>query len=176
MCEPTTIAAMMVVSQGVQFVAQRQQTRRQEAYNREAVELEKKRAIAEAQSIRLQQSQQDQAVSREIQDVQRRSREAQATAQVAAGEAGVSGLSVDQTLAEYDVSLGRFLEQTQYQQKLNALSADLQLRDTFAASTMEQHRLDSPVNQPSILEGVTSMATAGIQGYSTGLQIKNART
>jgi hypothetical protein len=104
MCDPST--ALMVAGTATQFVGQQQQASSQNAMNRQRQELGTERAL---QNYRLQTSQaykrmqqEREATGQEIREVARQSRRAQATGTVSAGEAGVTGKSVDAMLDDFE--------------------------------------------------------------------------
>jgi len=104
MCDPATM--MTVAGTATQYVGQQQQASAQNAMNRQRQELGTERAL---QNYRLQTSQaykrmqqEREATGQEIREVSRQSRRAQATGAVSAGEAGVTGKSVDAMLDDFE--------------------------------------------------------------------------
>jgi len=107
MCDPAT--AMMVAQVGgtaAQYYGQEQQAKAQDAFNSQRQALGTERAL---QNYRLQTSQaykriqqEREATGQEIREVSRQSRRAQSTGAVSAGEAGVTGKSVDAMLDDFE--------------------------------------------------------------------------
>ena len=104
MCDPAT--AMMVAGTAAQYYGQEQQAKSQDAFNSQRQALGTERAL---QNYRLQTSQaykriqqEREATGQEIREVSRQSRRAQSTGAVSAGEAGVTGKSVDAMLDDFE--------------------------------------------------------------------------
>ncbi len=171
MCEPTTIAlaglAISAASTATGFIGAQQQADAQEEYN--AFQQEQTRLNAEAayandfnaEQARL--SQEAAADSREIQEAQIDAAKARATARTAAGEAGVSGLSVDALIADFNRSEARFRDATRQQQEFDTLASRDRLRQ---ADARKQSRINSavpqPVQRPSFLGAALRIGGAGV--------------
>jgi hypothetical protein len=110
LCDATAlVAASLIVgtaSQVAQYQGQQAQAKQQYRYAKAAAEEGQALAkqnfqIANAQESELQREEQE-AASQQITQVRKQAAQARSTARVAAGEAGVSGLSVDALLADFD--------------------------------------------------------------------------
>lgn len=105
MCDPTALAiGSLVIGAGSSVASHKAQNDASKANEKEA-----KRAMREAsKDISLQQVQQQDASARTIYEVDRQARSSKALARVSAGEAGVSGASVEALLGDIDRKMGEF--------------------------------------------------------------------
>ncbi len=110
MCDATALIATSLIvgaaSQYSQYEGQKQQAKGQYRYAKAAAEEGQALAkqnfqIANAQESE-RQREEDEAASQQTTQVRKEAAQARSTARVAAGEAGVSGLSVDALLADFD--------------------------------------------------------------------------
>jgi len=101
MCDPVTLTTLAVVSGGAQYIGQRRMARQQARYQARAAEAERQRAMQEQSAMRMRQAQEQEAANRELADVSLKAREALSKARTSAGEAGVSGASVEMLLDDY---------------------------------------------------------------------------
>lgn len=107
MCAPTTLMALQIASAAGGLVAQQQAASEQERVNRQNYESQMtayRYNLANANATKVQES--ENLAAKKI-DIDAETRRKQATAAVAAGEAGVSGLSVDGLLASIGAEGGR---------------------------------------------------------------------
>lgn len=166
--------AVSAGSAGASFIGQRQQAKQQMAYQRQASIAEQKRAQQEQQSIRMRQGQEKEATAREINEMSKKAREAVSTATVSAGEAGVSGLSVDALLTDYENQSLAYNMGLTRQQEMKDVQAGLALTDAGFRTVNNQIGINRPVNKPSFLEGALSVASSGLSGYRSGLDLKRS--
>jgi uncharacterized protein HemX len=157
---------------GASFIGQRQQAKAQSAYQRQASIAERQRALQEQRSIRMRQGQEQEATNREINEMSKKAREAVSTAQVSAGESGVSGLSVDALLQDYENQSLAYNMGLTRQQEMRDVQTGLALTDAGFRTVSNQIGINRPVSKPSFLEGALSVASSGLSGYRTGLEIK----
>lgn len=162
-------------SAGASFIGQRQQAKQQMAYQKQASIAEQKRAQQEQTSIRMRQGQETEATAREINEMSKKAREAVSTAKVSAGEAGVSGLSVDALLTDYENQSLAYNMGITRQQEMKDVQAGLAMTDAGFRTVNNQIGINRPVSRPSFLEGALSVASSGLSGYRSGLEIKNSR-
>lgn len=148
-CEPATalavsslaISATSAVAQGQAQNAQaKAETARQQSLSAANNEV----AADQTAQLRLQQAQSAEARARENEKARLASQRAQATARVAAGEAGVTGNSVDAVLTEYDANLGRFREASIRQ----ATFGDQAITDQIAAVRTNTRYANLQINAP----------------------------
>jgi len=117
MCLPALgfAAGMGGMVQGLQIasgvgslIAQQQQASAQEEYNRRQYENTMNSYRANIAQTNLMQSQEQEAAAQKLQDNNIRAREASSRALVAAGESGVSGMSVDALMRDISFDQGRY--------------------------------------------------------------------
>ena len=159
-------------SAGASFVGQRQQAKQQMAYQRQASIAEQKRAQQEQTSIRMRQGQENEATAREINEMSKKAREAVSTAKVSAGESGVSGVSVDALLTDYENQSLAYNMGITRQQEMKDVQAGLAMTDAGFRTVNNQIGINRPVSRPNFLEGALSVSSSGLSGYRTGLEIK----
>ena len=184
MCDPVSIAvvtaAASIASTGASFYAQSQQADAEAAFQQQQFELtseaSRRNFYNQAVQSNLRISQEEEAGAQERQGREAERARARATAEVAAGAAGVSGLSVDALLADYDRSalmrdqttrrnLALFRQQTG--QELRGLRAQAVNRATQA--------LPSPVQRPSALAAGLQITGQGLSGYTSARGIQAER-
>ena len=167
MCEPTTIALALGAAQaGTTVIGQQQQAKTQAEAQRRASAAERQRYLHEVSSMRMQQQQEQVAAAKQIQESIRKTREAKSTAFVAAGERGVSGISVSAVLREMDNQLARDKFNTAQQLQMNDVNRQLQLRDAGLGFTNNMLRINKPIEQPNYLGAALSGAQTGLSTYS----------
>ncbi|QDP59118.1 MAG: putative internal virion protein [Prokaryotic dsDNA virus sp.] len=170
MCNP--VAILSGLQAGAQFYGQRQQAKQQIAYQRQASIAEQQRAQQEQTSIRMRQGQEQEATAREINEMSKKAREAVSTAKVSAGEAGVSGVSVDALLTDYENQSLAYNMGITRQQEMKDVQTGLALTDAGFRTMNNQIGINRPVNKPSFLEGALSVGSSAISGYRSGLELK----
>ncbi len=99
--------------------------------------------------------------------VSKRGQAAQARAVVAAGEAGVSGLSVQALMDDYIRQQAGQVAALTSQDKLYALRHGLNLQQLGMASEQEILGLSKPINKPSALGLALNVGSSALSGYST---------
>lgn len=102
MCDPITmVAAALGTAQTVTgYMGERQAAATQNAMVRENQKAANANLVREYADVQTRQIQEEDAAAIQKQDISREARAARATTMAAAGEAGVSGLSVDALLAD----------------------------------------------------------------------------
>ena len=157
---------MGVASAGAQMYGQRQQAKTQAKVQKNASAAERERYLREVSSMRVQQGQEEVAAAQKIQESIRKTREAKATAFVAAGERGVAGLSVDSILRDMDRQLGRDQFNTAQQLQMNDVGRSMQLENAGLGFTNNMLRINRPIEQPNYLGSALSGAQTGLSTYS----------
>lgn len=151
MCHPAAAAALMVATTATQIVGEVKAAKRQEATIRD-------------QLVMVEEEVNDKA-SAEINDRLRESRREQARIKVAAGEAGLKlGGSIDLLLQDSLMQAGLSNERT-----LGNRGRELR------AARNEANSMLSRVERPSLLGAGLRLATAGMNGYSTGKSMQLSR-
>lgn len=164
MCEPTTIlVGISAASAVLGFVGAQQQANQQETSQLRAYEdtvVESRAAFARQvnqENTRL--NQQGVADSNELSEVALRKRKAKATARVAAGEAGVSGLSLDALLGDFDRTEARYRDSVAQQGEFDHLASQDRIADFAADRESRINRArPQPVARPSFLGAALRVA------------------
>ena len=166
--------AVSTLSSMAQYGGQRQQAKQQARYQAQASVAERKRAFQEQRSIRIRQAQEEEAANREIGEIALKSREAMSRASVSAGEAGVAGLSVDALLDDYTRQEAAYRMGIGRQQEMQDLQTGLALTDAGFRTVNRQIDINRPINKPSFGAGVLNVASSGLSGARTGLELQRA--
>lgn len=140
MCEPTTMMVMTAAQTAMSIRAQKQQASAQRQAQAAATARENQRYQNQMLKMRQEEAQENIIASTEIQKATKKAMKAKATARVAAGEAGVTGRSVQQLLDDYSRQEAEFRFGLQQQQRFNRISrifaendAGLQYQNNYAA-------------------------------------------
>ena len=158
-----------------QYQAQLQQNEMQRRYQAQAAAAERTRAQRQMTGERMQQAQQQEAIGRQT-------RERELATQAAVGleqarDRGVAGQSVTAVMGEYLANLGAAREALGRQQELIGVGKAMALEDIGLASQQRLISIDQPIAEPVRPRGfgiqdVLGIASGGLQGYRTGLEIK----
>jgi hypothetical protein len=176
MCTVPALVALSVVQGGAQYIGQRRMARQQARYQARAAEMERQRAMQEQSAMRIRQAQEQEAANRELADVSLKSREALAKARTSAGEAGVSGASVEALLDDYTRQEAAYRIGISRQRELQDVQTGLALTDAGYRTQMRQIDINRPINKPSFLTAVASTALNAASAYATGQQIQQNKT
>ena len=99
--------------------------------------------------LRHKEAQDQEALSRKRIEAQRDLRKGKSTATVAAGEAGVSGSSVDALLQDFSIQSSLYRESLLRQQQFITAGTDLQMKGIQANTQGLNTRLSAPIARPS---------------------------
>ena len=185
MCNPA--AAMAVVGglqSGVQFAGARQQAKQQAAaqaqqaaYQGQSIAAAQKKAGFQRTSQLLESQQKQLALAQESSKITKKARETLASATVAAGEAGVSGLSVQALMDDYVRQQAGLQAAVTTQEKLYGLQTGMSLQQIGLASEQEilglSQPIGPPVSRPSILGAVLQGTSQAMSGYAAGQGISS---
>lgn len=167
MCEPAsmTAAAMFKLQMAtaaastlMSLTAQRKAAKAQGASQAAAARRENARYQREATAQRLKEAQEDLALANEIQESTRKSKEARATAEVAAGESGVSGLSVNALIDDYTRQEAEHRFTLQEQARLTGINNQLQMEEAGFRNENNLIRINKPIQKPDYLGAAVNMA------------------
>jgi len=167
-CEPTTLMAVSIgltAAQGVaSYVGQSQMASQQAKANAATA-----RSVNESTRINLAQlgiqgQQERDAASQKAQEVQRERLKAEARARVSAGEAGVSGLSVDALLNDYSKEESRYLESLETNMDYNQQQRDLEAQGIVAQGQSRINSMPLP-NTPSLLGTALQIGAGSLDAY-----------
>ena len=181
MCEPTTLillsTAVSAASTGLGFIAQSQQAAAEEEFQQRQFEITRANSnrnfLNQATQSNLRISQEEEAAQGERQAREIDRAQTVSSARVAAGEAGVSGISVDALLADFNRSASTRDQTTRRNVSLFRQQSGLELEGLAAqAANRTAGALPRPVQRPSLLG-------AGLQIGGTlasgGLNFRNER-
>jgi len=173
MCDPISITAVTaaVGSNIAQFAGARQQAKQQAAFQAQSIAAAQRKAGFQRTSQILEAQQKQLALAQEKGKVTKAAREQLSRATVSAGEAGVSGLSVQALMDDYiRQQAGKQVALTT-QEKLYGLQYGMGLRQLGLASQQEILGLSQPIEKPSLLSAGLGAISGGLSGYRTGLDI-----
>lgn len=166
MCDPVTIMAVVGASSAVSsHIGQRQAASAQTRYQQSLMAAERERQQQAETNLRLRQQDEQEARSRELAKV---SQEASAMASrniTAAGEAGISGASVDALLAEGTRRELDFYESMTRQGQLQSTAYSREIEAGRQGSAMKMLDINRPVSKPSFANLAIDLAGAGMQTY-----------
>ena len=178
MCDPATIGAIVgVASAGAGYAGQRQQAKAQAAYQAQAIAAAQKKAGFQRTSQLLEAQQKKLALAQESEKITKKARETLASATVSAGEAGVSGLSVQALMDDYVRQQAGLQAAVTTQEKLYGLQTGMSLQQIGLASEQEilglSQPIGPPVSRPSILGAVLQGTSQAMSGYAAGQGISS---
>jgi SMC interacting uncharacterized protein involved in chromosome segregation len=126
----------------------------------------------EQRSLAMRQVQEREATAREIGEIARRAEEARSTIRVSAGEAKVTGKSVDDLLKQYTADEAALRMGAIRQQEMRDLQAGLAFTDAELRSQNRLIDINRPIRSPSFAAGAIDVVTSGLSGARTGLELK----
>tara|TARA_R100000951_G_scaffold39874_1_gene33651 strand:+ start:21 stop:704 length:684 start_codon:yes stop_codon:yes gene_type:complete len=153
------------------YAGQRQQAKQQAAYQAQSIAAAQRKAGFQRTSQILESQQKQLALAQEKGKVTKAAREQLASATVSAGEAGVSGLSVQALMDDYVRQQAGQQVALTTQEKLYGLQRGMGLRQLGLASEQEILGLSQPIEKPSLLSAGLGAVSGGLSGYRTGLDI-----
>ena len=178
MCEPLTATQMFAISLGltaattaVSVAGQQQAANAQEAYQKSVYEAEKASAEEayrnQILSDNLRLAQEDEAKSQDLTENVIRAAEARSTARVAAGEAGVAGLSVDALMHDFSRSEAVYKDAVNRNHEFRQLQS-VQDRKSYDATRRSRiHRATpQPVQKPSYLGAALRIGGGAFDSYT----------
>jgi hypothetical protein len=174
MCNPAAIGAVVgVASAGAGYAGQRQQAKAQAAYQAQSIAAAQKKAAFQRTSQLLESQQKRLALAQETGKITKAAQEKLASATVSAGEAGVSGLSVQTLMDDYVRQQAGFQAAVTTQEKLYGLQTGMSLQQIGLASEQEILGLSQPINRPSLLLSGLQAVSGGLSGYAAGQSISS---
>ena len=160
-------AIMGVTSAGLQIRGQQIQANTQRKVQANASKVERQRYLNEVSSLRTQQAQEAEAVAQKLQVNKTRAMEAQSTAVVAAGEAGVAGLSVDAPKQDLTRKEAMYNQSVNKQSKMLDVRREIALRDSGLGFTNNMLRINRPIEEVDYAGALVSGAKTGLSTYSS---------
>ena len=175
MCLPlAAIGAIAgVASAGAGYIGQRQQAKAQAAYQAQSIAAVQKKEGFQRTSQLLESQQKKMALAQETSKITKAAQEKLASATVSAGEAGVSGLSVQALMDDYVRQQAGLQAAVTTQEKLYGLQTGMSLQQIGLASQQEILGLSQPINRPSLLLSGLQAVSGGLSGYAAGQSISS---
>jgi hypothetical protein len=166
MCSPL-IASTIIGAAGTasSLIGQRQQAQAHAESQRLASMQERQRYLAEVSAMRTQEQQEDLGRTQQKQQAAKKAMEARATATVSAGEAGVSGLSVDALLGDITRQQAEFNFSSDQQARLTSINRGLMLNEAGMGFNRNMLRINQPIEQPNYLGSVMGGTQTGLSTY-----------
>jgi hypothetical protein len=164
-------AALSASTSLLGYAGQRQQAKAQAAYQAQSIAAAQKKAGFQRTSEILEAQQKRLALAQETGKITKAAREKLASATVSAGEAGVSGLSVQALMDDYVRQQAGLQAAVTTQEKLYGLQTGMNLQQLGLASQQEILGLSQPIERPSLLTAGLSAISGGLSGYATGSDI-----
>lgn len=160
------LGAAQAVSGYMGQSAQARAQERQFAANRAAAIAARNENFA---SLQLRRDQEREATDQELFNLSRNAAEGRGTAVTAAGEAGVTGASVDELLADMYGRQGEAAQAQKSNFKAESTQIDAQMRGEAAAA---ENRINSVPRgqQPSFLDAALRIGSAGVSAYDLYLR------
>jgi hypothetical protein len=153
------------------YAGQRRQAKAQAAYQAQSIAAAQRKAGFQRTSEILEAQQKRLALAQETGKITKAAREKLASATVSAGEAGVSGLSVQALMDDYVRQQAGLQAAVTTQEKLYGLQSGMSLQQIGLASQQEILGLSQPISKPSLLTTGLQAISGGLSGYATGSDI-----
>lgn len=144
MCEPTTMMVLTIASTAAQVYQQQQTMKAQERYNQQTYKNQMLQYQYNQANNNFTRTQEAANLAEQKLVNNAAARRAESTATVAAGESGVTGLSVDALLADLSGRAGRdnTTAEVNYLRRDNAIQADM--FNTWAGTASAINKLETP--------------------------------
>ena len=160
MCVPIGVVAG-IASAGASFIGQRQAASAQERAQARATELEQARYLDQVNAARVQQAQEQVARAQRIGAASRGNQLAMARARVAAGEAGVTGLSVQALIDSITANFARNRFSETRRAEMQDVNRNLALNDARMRSRMNLLGINQPIQQENPLQALLTGVQVG---------------
>ena len=160
MCVPIGVVAG-IASAGASFIGQRQAASAQERAQARATELEQARYLDQVNAARVQQAQEQVARAQRIGAASRGNQLAMARARVAAGEAGVTGLSVQALIDSMTANFARNRFSETRRAEMQDVNRNLALNDARMRSRMNLLGINQPIQQENPLQALLTGVQVG---------------
>jgi len=159
-------AGIAIASTATSIYSQQQAASAQAKVQKRASAAERERHIQEMSAERIQQAFDNEARAGEMQKASQKARKARSTAVVSAGEAGVSGLSVQALLDEYSRQEGAYRYGLERQGEMQDVGRELRLKDQSLQSYNNLLSINKPIAQTDYLGSALEGAKTGMSVYS----------
>jgi len=161
-----TTFALSAAGTAMTFVQQSQQAKAQAGYQDQMVKMEQRRFEADSLAVRQSQAIQNESTAIENYKVQREAQKAQASIRTGAGEAGITGVSVDTLIHDYAAQEAAIYQQGRRQQEINAMQTNQQLAAMATGSQYNIARINEPISRPSPFAAALNIGAAGLASYN----------
>ena len=158
--------ALTAATTAMTYVQQEKQAKTQKGYQKKMVSMEQQKFEADALAVRQTEAIQNESDALERAKVQKEAQKAQATIRTGAGEAGISGISVDSLINDYAAQEAAIYQQGNRQQELNAMQTNRQLQAMAMGTSYNANRIQEPISRPSALAAALNIGAAGMGAYS----------
>jgi len=166
MCDPVTFMAVTTAASSVaNHVGQQQAASAKERYQQQLMGAERERQQQAETNLRMRQQDEQEARARELAKVSQEARAMASRSIVSAGEAGISGASVDALLAEGTRRELDFYESMTRQGQLQNIAYEREIESGRTGSAMRILDINRPVSRPSFANLAIDLAGAGMQTY-----------
>jgi len=177
MCNPVALmAGLSAAGSAASYIGQRQAAAAQTTYQQQLMAAERERQQQAETNLRLRQQSEQEARGRELAKVSQEARAMAARNVTAAGEAGISGASVDALLAEGTRRELDFYESLDRQGSMQASAYEQEIESGRRGSEMRITDVNRPVSRPSFANLAIDLGKAGMSTYDFAqrdYQIKN---
>lgn len=175
----TAANAMLAISAagaGASFYGQRQAASAQARYQQQLMAAEQERQQQAETNLRMRQQDEQEARARELAKVSQEARAMASRNIVAAGEAGISGASIDALLAEGTRRELDFYESMTRQGQLQNTAYEREIEAGRTGSAMRILDINRPVSKPSFANLAIDLAGAGMSSYDFGQRLYQTKT
>lgn len=167
MCEPVSLIGFGLSAAGsiMNYSAQQQahsQSKRDAAINDYNARIN---FGYQQRDLNTRQVQEQEAAAAKRFDAHLEAQRAKSTATVAAGEGGVTGLSVVQLLGDYDAKAGRYKDRVDQQLEGNIANIESQKKGS-AANALDRINSVKVLPKPSFIDAGLRIASAGVNAWS----------
>jgi hypothetical protein len=165
-----TSIAMSVATTAMSIRAQQIAAKTQAQVQRNATIQEQQRHLQELSAKRTKERQEMIASAQARQQVQKKAREARATARVSAGESGLqlTSISVQSLIDSITQSEANYAFSLTQQADFRKQDSSLFFTDAAMRTRSELLRINKPISQPNIAGSILEGAQAGMNTYSFG--------
>ena len=165
-CPVTAVAAMKIsmvlsaVSMAAQYMGQKSAAKKQSAYQDHLAGLQRQAGYRKEASIIRQNIQAEEATARKANMVRQEGEKASAEARGSAIAGGVSGLSVEYYLSEYEAQEGAYIYALEEERRLQFAETERVLGDVHLSTTQQMAQANAPVSTPSLAGTALAMGAS----------------
>jgi len=142
-------AATSAAGAAMQYSGAKRQAKDQRAYQANLANLQKEAGQRKASAIMARTIQEREAAARKRFLVTQEGTKAKSEAVLSASEAGVSGLSIDHLVSEFDAQQASYLHGINQEERMREREMNRQLKDVALGTTQQMASTMAPVNDPN---------------------------